>query len=39
MSEWKVLTDVGEVMLLDSQDIDYCVKLQKISKIAIAKRQ
>jgi hypothetical protein len=29
MSEWKVSTDVEEVMLLDSQDIDYNVELQK----------
>jgi hypothetical protein len=29
ISDWKVSTDVGEVMLLDSQDIDYSVKLQK----------
>jgi hypothetical protein len=29
MSEWEVSTDVEEVMLLDSQDIDYSVELQK----------
>jgi hypothetical protein len=39
MSEWKVLTDAIGIALLDSQDMDYSVKLQKISKIAIAKRQ
>jgi hypothetical protein len=40
MSEWKVSMDVREVMLLDSQDMDYSVKFQKeISKIVLAKRQ
>jgi hypothetical protein len=29
MFEWKVLIDAREVMLLDSQDMDYNVKLQK----------
>jgi hypothetical protein len=29
MSEWKVSTDVEEVMLLDSQDMGYKVKFQK----------
>jgi hypothetical protein len=39
MSEWKVSTDAIGIALLDSQDMDYNVSLQKISKIAIAKRQ
>jgi hypothetical protein len=40
MFEWKVSMDVREVMLLDSQEMDYSVKFQKeISKIALAKRQ
>jgi hypothetical protein len=39
MSEWKVLTDAIGIALLDSQKMYYSVKLQKISKIAIAKRQ
>jgi hypothetical protein len=38
MSEWKVSGDAREVRLLDSQDMDYIVKFQKISKIVIAKR-
>jgi hypothetical protein len=29
MSEWKVSMNVREVMLLDSQDMDYNVELQK----------
>jgi hypothetical protein len=29
MSEWEVSTDVREITLLDSQDMDYSVKLQK----------
>jgi hypothetical protein len=29
MSEWKVSTDVEEVMLLDSQDIDYQCRAPK----------
>jgi hypothetical protein len=29
MFEWKVSMDVREVMLLDSQDMDYNVELQK----------
>jgi hypothetical protein len=29
MSEWKVSMDVREVMLLDSQAMDYSVELQK----------
>jgi hypothetical protein len=35
------LTDVREIRLLDSQDMDYSVKLQKLNKIVIAtaKRQ
>jgi hypothetical protein len=38
MSEWKVLTDAIGIALLDSQDMDYSVKLQK-DKTMIAKRQ
>jgi hypothetical protein len=29
MFEWKVSTDAREVRLLDSQDMDYNVELQK----------
>jgi hypothetical protein len=29
MSEWEVSTNVEEVMLLDSQDMDFNVELQK----------
>jgi hypothetical protein len=41
MSEWKVSMNVREIRLLDSQDMDYSVKLQKLNKITIAtaKRQ
>jgi hypothetical protein len=41
MSEWKVSMDAIGIALLDSQDMDYSVKLQKLNKIAIAtaKRQ
>jgi hypothetical protein len=38
MSKWKVLTDAIGIALLDSQDMDYSVKLQK-NQTVIAKRQ
>jgi hypothetical protein len=39
MSEWKVSMDAIGIALLDSHDMGYNVRLQKISKIVIAKRQ
>jgi hypothetical protein len=38
MFEWKVLTDAIGIALLDSQNMNYSAKLQKINKIVIAKR-
>jgi hypothetical protein len=39
MSEWKVSLDAIGIALIDSQDMNYSAKLQKINKTMIAKRQ
>jgi hypothetical protein len=39
MSEWEVSMEAIRIALLDSQDMYYSVRLQKISKIALAQRQ